>query len=521
MFEKLLTFIKDHALLLIVLIIAIVLITLFHEVMMPFLIALVVVYLMEPLVGRMNKRGIGKRKFPRWFAVILAYLVFFAAIVGIGFAFIPSLTHEISQATEAVPNYLTRVKNEDIPRWSSKLDALMFRLSLRSTSDVSEAVNASSELVRQAFDVAVAENDMNTLPTVDKSGAQSLLRIGVERENNPDRPEFNSVDEVANERYLFKFVKSKSSDEFYVMPGESSVILEPDSKGAYTLKLKSEDDTQVKASQFDLERELSRVAMSVVESSTQYAGSALSFLQYMIEFIVNTFVQFILVFMLAAFMSIDQPKWMGHLRHLFESPSGDTKTFDELIGRLSKGLGGVIRGQLLICCINGTLTGLGLWFFGVDFALLLGIVAGIMSIIPIFGTIISTIPCVLLGLVQGFSTAVLVLGWILIVHFCDTNFFTPKIVGSSASIHPVVIIFALLAGQNAAGAVGLIFAVPIASICQTLFIFAIEQSKKRKASDEASETVVAAAVTAPADTVVAPADTVVASASVDENLPTA
>jgi hypothetical protein len=115
--------------------------------------------------------------------------------------------------------------------------------------------------------------------------------------------------------------------------------------------------------------------------------------------------------------------------------------------------------------------------------MLLGIIAGVLSIVPIFGTVISTIPAVLLGLVQGFTTAVLVLAWILLVHFCDTNFFTPKIVGSTSSLHPVVIIFALLAGQQSFGALGLILAVPVASICQTLFVFAMDQSKNKQKAE--------------------------------------
>jgi len=182
--------------------------------------------------------------------------------------------------------------------------------------------------------------------------------------------------------------------------------------------------------------------------------------------------------MLAAFISIDLPKLMARIRTLFEASDGSTTTFDELLHRLGKGLAGVIRGQLTICCINGTLTGIGLWILGVDFALLLGIIAGVLSIIPIFGTIISTIPAVLLGLVQGFSTGLLVLIWILIIHAIDTNFFTPKIVGSTASLHPVVIVFALLAGQSAFGVLGLVFAVPVASIAQTLLIFAIEKVRQ-------------------------------------------
>ena len=188
--------------------------------------------------------------------------------------------------------------------------------------------------------------------------------------------------------------------------------------------------------------------------------------------------------MLAAVISIDSPRLMAKIRALFENKEGEAAQFDDFKTRLARGLSGVVRGQLIICCINGTLTGLGLWIFGVDFSLLLGFIAGTLSIVPIFGTIISTIPAVLLGLVQGPIVALLVLAWILVVHFIDTNFFTPKIVGSSANLHPVIIIFALLAGQFAAGVLGLILAVPTASVIQTTITFILESTQKTRSETQ-------------------------------------
>ena len=203
-----------------------------------------------------------------------------------------------------------------------------------------------------------------------------------------------------------------------------------------------------------------------------------------IVFVINAFVQLILVFMLAAFISIDSPRLMSNIRELFENKEGEAEQFDEFKNRLARGLSGVVRGQLIICCINGTLTGLGLWIFNVDFSLLLGFIAGLLSVVPIFGTIISTIPAVLLGLIQGPIVALLVLAWILVVHFIDTNFFTPKIVGSSANLHPVVIIFALLAGQFAAGVLGLVLAVPTASVIQTTITFILESTQKTRSETQ-------------------------------------
>lgn len=484
MIQKIIDFLKRRPILVGLALALLLLVILFHQVMTPFVIALVVVYLMEPFVRRMNQRGIRKHKLPRGLAVIITYLVFLSLLVGLSFALIPSVATEINLATEALPRYYKDFKDEVLPGLSAKVDRVLFTIAVRDRTELAEAVSESRKIINDAFDLAVSEQNANTLPEVDTSGAQPLLILGRERDPVVISDKGVKKAETDQGEVLLRLRKSPNSDEFYVLAGDLDIKLEADSKGSFTIKAKRDEVGTTNPTDFNLERELNRIVPNLLESSTQYAGSALSILQYAVEFVINTFVQLILVFMLAAFISIDLPKLMMRLRTLFESSDGTTDIFDDLLKRLTKGLSGVIRGQLTICLINGTLTGVGLWIIGVDFALLLGIIAGVLSIVPIFGTIISTIPAVLLGLVQGPSSGLFVLLWILFVHFIDANFFTPKIVGSSASLHPVVIIFALLAGQSAFGALGLIFAVPIASICQTLFLFMLEHVRRSRSESQ-------------------------------------
>ena len=146
--------------------------------------------------------------------------------------------------------------------------------------------------------------------------------------------------------------------------------------------------------------------------------------------------------------------------------------YASLIRYIDRGLAGVIRGQLLICLVNGILTWIGLQFLDVRYSLLLGFVAGVFSIIPIFGTILSSIPIVLIAWgTSGMERAAFTLGWILMIHFIEANFLNPKIMGSASKIHPVVVIFALIAGENAYGIAGALLAVPAASIVQSCFRF--------------------------------------------------
>lgn len=471
MIQTLVEFARRHAVLIATTLILLVLIAIFHEIMQPFVIALIVVYLIDPLVTRMNRIRIKNWRIPRGFAVIVAYLLFLSSVVGICFAFIPSLTNEISTASEALPKFFMRVKDEEIPRLSERIDDLIFRLSRKSPKDIAASIEESQKSLDAALDAA--ELDIRALP--DNDLAKS-------------RPHYARLPSHASTQgegtgVLFR-IRKTSPSTYEFLPGDREIRLESDQKGAFVLKNTVVDAPKTEQAAFNLEREITKAASDFFESSTQYAGSALSFLQNAIAFVINAFVQLILVFMLAAFISIDSPRLMSNIRELFENKEGEAERFDEFKNRLARGLSGVVRGQLIICCINGTLTGLGLWIFNVDFSLLLGFIAGLLSVVPIFGTIISTIPAVLLGLIQGPIVALLVLAWILVVHFIDTNFFTPKIVGSSANLHPVVIIFALLAGQFAAGVLGLVLAVPTASVIQTTITFILESTQKTRSETQ-------------------------------------
>jgi len=64
-----------------------------------------------------------------------------------------------------------------------------------------------------------------------------------------------------------------------------------------------------------------------------------------------------------------------------------------------------------------------------------------------------------------------VLAWIIVIHLFEANFLNPKIMGNAAKIHPVLVVFALIAGEHSYGLVGALFAVPVASIIQTIFVY--------------------------------------------------
>ena len=95
--------------------------------------------------------------------------------------------------------------------------------------------------------------------------------------------------------------------------------------------------------------------------------------------------------------------------------------------------------------------------------------------IPIFGSILSSFPIVAVALISSghfdLKKGFLVLSWIILIHLFEANLFNPKIMGNAAKIHPVLVVFALIAGEHSYGLVGALFAVPVASIIQTIFVY--------------------------------------------------
>jgi predicted PurR-regulated permease PerM len=174
-----------------------------------------------------------------------------------------------------------------------------------------------------------------------------------------------------------------------------------------------------------------------------------------------------MVLMVAGYLMATSETILTFFRSLL--PKNERPSWDQLLKRVDRGLSGVIRGQLLICVVNGVLSAIGFWLFGLKYWPILSLVAMVFSIIPIFGAILSSVPAVAVGLTQDVWTAIWVLVWIIGIHQVEANLLNPKIIGVSAKIHPVLVVFSLLVGEHYFGLFGALFAVPVLSISQSVF----------------------------------------------------
>lgn len=183
---------------------------------------------------------------------------------------------------------------------------------------------------------------------------------------------------------------------------------------------------------------------------------------------------FFLILMLTAFFLISFSRIRDHASQLV-SPA-HRADFREVLRRIDVRLSGAIRGQVIICSINGFQSYVGLYVIGlmaapilIQYAAILGIFAGILSLIPIFGIILATIPMVLLALTQSIWAAVAVVVWMAFLNITEAYFLNPNILGRNAHMNPILVIFALLAGRHVGGLTGALLAVPIASVAMAMF----------------------------------------------------
>jgi len=146
---------------------------------------------------------------------------------------------------------------------------------------------------------------------------------------------------------------------------------------------------------------------------------------------------------------------------------------------MDRTMGAYFRGMLVICFLVGVLTYLGLVIIGVDYALILGLVAGITNIIPYFGPIIGAVPAVLIALLHSPGLAVKTIVVYVIVQQLESQIIAPQVMGRSLGLHPLVVIFALLIGGRFFGLPGLIFAVPFTAIMRIFLKHAADAAANR------------------------------------------
>ena len=394
----------------------------FHAVLLPFILAVFLSYLIAPIIDRLTRirfRGIGMR---RGLAIIVTYTVFFSGIFVAGRFVVPNLVTEFNKIVKELPHMLVEVERN----WIQPLE-----------TDLSAWIGE--------FIPDPAEGDIPADTTFATNGPD-LGADGAATDASQPRAPW----EILVEDYTY-VVRQIDGGHFEVVPRKKT---EQRTKTA-----------EARANGGPISGAFGQMRQIFEENFFELIQLGRRHLTAIVGSFFTTF----LVFFISAFILADPQRIWDFLCSLV--PPQYRGEFNELLRRLDHGLSGVVRGQLMICVVNGALTGLGLIVLGVPFVFTLTLIATLFSLIPIFGVLISSVPIVLMAFSISATTALLAVGWILVIHFIEANFLNPKILGGASKIHPILIIFALLVGQYTAGIVGALIAVPIFSLVQNSFLY--------------------------------------------------
>lgn len=184
--------------------------------------------------------------------------------------------------------------------------------------------------------------------------------------------------------------------------------------------------------------------------------------------IIGTIVAIITVFITSFYLLNEENNFENFLMSAF--PRIGKKHITQVLDRLSNKLGSWLLGQLSLMVIVGILDAVALSILGVPYALLLGLWAGLMELLPVVGPIAGAIP----GVIIAFTTLGLVKGIIAIVIYflvqqIENQLLVPKIMGRALGLSPVTIIFSLLIGGKLLGFVGLLIAIPVAAALSVVY----------------------------------------------------
>ncbi len=181
------------------------------------------------------------------------------------------------------------------------------------------------------------------------------------------------------------------------------------------------------------------------------------------------------------YMLLDWEKMIATVDSLV--PLRHRQTVRDLARQIDAAMAGFLRGQSLVCLFLGLWYGVGLSLIGLNFGLLIGLSAGFLSFIPYVGSLTALVLSAIVAIVQGWPEwrlLAMALGVVGAGQFLEGNVLSPKLVGESVGLHPVWLIFALLAFGSLFGFTGLIVAVPLAAAVGVILRFAVLRYRESK-----------------------------------------
>lgn len=166
-----------------------------------------------------------------------------------------------------------------------------------------------------------------------------------------------------------------------------------------------------------------------------------------------------IIFVLAFYMVVEEERMSKYFKKL--APVEYRPYIAKILKKMQNKMGQWLRAQLILGLIVGIGVYIGLKVLGVEYALLLALIAGVLEIVPYLGPILSVVPAFLIGLAQSPVIGLSVLALYLFIQQIENNILVPKIMQRVTGLNPVISILALLVGLKAGGVAGAVLAIPL------------------------------------------------------------
>jgi predicted PurR-regulated permease PerM len=225
--------------------------------------------------------------------------------------------------------------------------------------------------------------------------------------------------------------------------------------------------------------ELGSATTDLVAEAAQWIAAFLKSLLTQGAALINLISLLVVTPVVTFYMLLDWHRMVATLDGLV--PPRHRETVRGLAREIDAALAGFLRGQSLVCLFLGAWYSIGLSLIGLHYGLLIGITGGVLSFIPYVGSLTALILSTIVAIVQRWpqwNQLFMSLAVVLSGQFLEGNILSPKLVGESIGLHPVWLIFALLAFSSLFGFTGLITAVPIAAAAGVVLRFAIRRYRE-------------------------------------------
>ena len=209
-----------------------------------------------------------------------------------------------------------------------------------------------------------------------------------------------------------------------------------------------------------------------------YTQDAISFAQGAAFSIVVTLFNLVLIIVIAIYMLLDMQRLENAIDRRFPPDIGLPLTV-----RIEKALAGYVRGQLILSTVIGLSAGIGMWLLGTTglvpgaerYALLFGVWTGVIEVIPYIGPWLSAVPPAIYALVVDPVSVLWVLALFVFIYQVEGHIVVPNVMANALRLHPLLVIFGLLAGGELYGIAGVLMALPTMAAARAIWEFFSER----------------------------------------------